>query len=187
MNVRVVSGDGAAARDAAAIGAGTPSRSLMQRAGAAAAEVMMRRFGDALGGGVLILTGPGNNGGDGWVLAGQLSERGIPVRVHEVVESRTGDAYQPKNNRATAFEATPLYVNNLLYLSTPLGRVIALDLGDALQILGDVCVEHVASEHRANPALRILEARLSSPFGEHGKEVVGHRGPQANHEKLTQI
>ena len=97
MNVRVVSGDGAAARDAAAIGAGTPSRSLMQRAGAAAAEVMMRRFGDALGGGVLILTGPGNNGGDGWVLAGQLSERGIPVRVHEVVESRTGDAYQERS------------------------------------------------------------------------------------------
>lgn len=40
---------------------------------------------------------------------------------------RTGDAYQPKNSRPTAFEATPLYVNNTLYLSTPLGRVIALD------------------------------------------------------------
>lgn len=40
---------------------------------------------------------------------------------------RTGDAYQPKNGRGTAFEATPLYVNNTLYLSTPLGRIIALD------------------------------------------------------------
>src|SRR5262245_2379194 len=41
---------------------------------------------------------------------------------------RTGDAYQPpRGNRPTAFEATPLYVNNTLYLSTPLGRVIALD------------------------------------------------------------
>src|SRR6266446_5578919 len=40
---------------------------------------------------------------------------------------RTGDAYQPRNGRGTAFEATPLYVNNTLYLSTPLGRVIALD------------------------------------------------------------
>ena len=40
---------------------------------------------------------------------------------------RTGDAYQPKNSRATAFEATPLYVNNTLYLATPLGRIIALD------------------------------------------------------------
>jgi quinoprotein glucose dehydrogenase len=40
---------------------------------------------------------------------------------------RTGDAYQPKTGRPTAFEATPLYVDGTLYLSTPLGRVIALD------------------------------------------------------------
>lgn len=94
MNVRVVSGDGAAARDQAAIESGISSRTLMQRAGTAAAEIMVRRFGDALGGGVLILTGPGNNGGDGWVVAGELAQRGIPVRVQEVVESRTGDAFQ---------------------------------------------------------------------------------------------
>ena len=94
MNVRVVSGEGAAARDSAAIGAGISSRRLMQQAGTAAAEVMMRRLGDALGGGVLIMTGPGNNGGDGWVVAGALAERGIPVRVHEIVESRTGDAFE---------------------------------------------------------------------------------------------
>jgi quinoprotein glucose dehydrogenase len=41
--------------------------------------------------------------------------------------SRTGDAYQPPRSRPTAFEATPLYVDGTLYLSTPLGRVIALD------------------------------------------------------------
>jgi quinoprotein glucose dehydrogenase len=40
---------------------------------------------------------------------------------------RTGDAYQPPRNRPTAFEATPLYADGTLYLSTPLGRVIALD------------------------------------------------------------
>src|SRR5258705_1448216 len=39
----------------------------------------------------------------------------------------TGDAYQPPHARATAFEATPIYVEGTLYLSTPLGRVIALD------------------------------------------------------------
>jgi hydroxyethylthiazole kinase-like uncharacterized protein yjeF len=92
--VRVVTGAGAAARDSAAISAGISSRALMQQAGGAAAEVMMRRYGDALGGGVLVLTGPGNNGGDGWVLAGYLAERDIPVRVHAVVESRTGDAFE---------------------------------------------------------------------------------------------
>jgi quinoprotein glucose dehydrogenase len=40
---------------------------------------------------------------------------------------QTGDAYQPPRGRPTAFEATPLYVDGTLYLSTPLGRVIALD------------------------------------------------------------
>jgi quinoprotein glucose dehydrogenase len=40
---------------------------------------------------------------------------------------RTGDAYRPPRGRPTAFEATPLVVDGTLYLSTPLGRVIALD------------------------------------------------------------
>jgi NAD(P)H-hydrate epimerase len=92
----VVTGEGAAARDTAAIGAGTASRTLMHNAGAAAADVLLKRFGDALGGGVLIYTGPGNNGGDGWVIASQLAERGVPVRVHEVMESRTGDAFEAR-------------------------------------------------------------------------------------------
>ncbi len=40
---------------------------------------------------------------------------------------RTGDAYTPPRGRATAFEATPIYIGGTLYFGTPLGRVIALD------------------------------------------------------------
>ena len=40
---------------------------------------------------------------------------------------RTGDAYSPKEGRPTAHEATPLHLDDTLFLSTPLGRVIALD------------------------------------------------------------
>jgi quinoprotein glucose dehydrogenase len=40
---------------------------------------------------------------------------------------RTGDAYQPKGGRSTAFEATPLYVDQTLFVATPLGHVFALD------------------------------------------------------------
>jgi quinoprotein glucose dehydrogenase len=41
---------------------------------------------------------------------------------------RTGDAYAPKDgSKATQFEATPLYVDGMLYIGTSLGRVIALN------------------------------------------------------------
>jgi quinoprotein glucose dehydrogenase len=40
---------------------------------------------------------------------------------------RTGDAYQPPGGRPTAFESTPLYIDGVVYLTTPLGRVVALD------------------------------------------------------------
>jgi len=39
----------------------------------------------------------------------------------------TGDAFTPPDGRPTAFEATPLVADGILYLSTPLGKVIAVD------------------------------------------------------------
>jgi len=47
---------------------------------------------------------------------------------------RTGDAYQPPDSKPTAFEATPLYLDGVLYVSTPLGRVLALDPVKGTQI-----------------------------------------------------
>ena len=47
--------------------------------------------------------------------------------LHTAWTFRTGDAYTPPHGRPTAFESTPLYINGTLYLTTPLGRLIALD------------------------------------------------------------
>jgi hydroxyethylthiazole kinase-like uncharacterized protein yjeF len=66
------------AAEQAAIDAGMPVETLMERAGAALAEATVR-FGAPLP--VLILCGPGNNGGDGYVAARHLADRGIRVRV----------------------------------------------------------------------------------------------------------
>jgi hydroxyethylthiazole kinase-like uncharacterized protein yjeF len=56
----------------------------MQRAGTAAAEQIRRRYTERLTQGVTVFTGPGNNGGDGWVVAGVLSRLGVQVSVVEV-------------------------------------------------------------------------------------------------------
>ncbi|WP_449472448.1 NAD(P)H-hydrate dehydratase [Sphingobium chungangianum] len=70
----------------AVFASGIPQYELMERAGAAAAEVIWRAGGRR---DLLVLCGPGNNGGDGFVIARLLRARGVPVRVAALGESRT--------------------------------------------------------------------------------------------------
>lgn len=100
--IAVVDAATAAAHDAAAIAAGIPSRALMQRAGAATAALLAEHFADRLHAGVVVVTGPGNNGGDGWIAAHALHAVGIAVRVVECGASRTDDA---RAERAVALAA----------------------------------------------------------------------------------
>ena len=102
LPVAVVDAARASACDTAAIDAGIPSRALMQRAGAAAAAEIAHWFGDRLAHGVLIATGPGNNGGDGWVVAHALHAVGVRVRVVECAPAMTADA---RAERAQALAA----------------------------------------------------------------------------------
>jgi NAD(P)H-hydrate epimerase len=99
--VPVLTSEESSASDASAIARGIPSRALMQRAGAAAAGEIALRFRDRLDSGVLVLAGPGNNGGDAWVVAAALITAGVRVRVIEPTPSKTPDA---QAERATAVE-----------------------------------------------------------------------------------
>src|SRR5919109_573946 len=67
--------------DRRATAAGIELATLMENAGRAAAVVLADRFGHLLRNGVLVATGPGNNGGDGWVLARALHRLETPVWV----------------------------------------------------------------------------------------------------------
>jgi len=69
-----------AAADRAAIAAGTPGRELMERAGGACTRVAVRQAGGIGGARFLVLAGPGNNGGDGFVVARRLREQRGAVR-----------------------------------------------------------------------------------------------------------
>jgi hydroxyethylthiazole kinase-like uncharacterized protein yjeF len=52
-----------------------PSLTLMENAGAAIVLALLKRFGKAAKGGVLVVCGKGNNGGDGLVVARQLKKK----------------------------------------------------------------------------------------------------------------
>ncbi len=69
--------------DAAAIESGTPGTTLMASAGLAVANAICQRWAPRR---VLVVCGPGNNGGDGYVLARHLKAEGWPV----VLASSTG-------------------------------------------------------------------------------------------------
>jgi hydroxyethylthiazole kinase-like uncharacterized protein yjeF len=74
------------AAEAAAVAGGTSVETLMERAGQAAAEAI-RRFAGPME--ALVLCGPGNNGGDGYVIARALAARGFAVRVAALGEPKT--------------------------------------------------------------------------------------------------
>ena len=78
--------------DRMAIAGGTPGIVLMERAGLAVADEAARLARSR--GRIVVLCGPGNNGGDGFVAARLLAERGYPVELGLLGrrEALSGDA-----------------------------------------------------------------------------------------------
>jgi NAD(P)H-hydrate epimerase len=67
--------------DELTIARGTPGYVLMERAGEGATAVLLKRFPDVHGRRVVIVAGRGNNGGDGFVIARLLANKGVRARV----------------------------------------------------------------------------------------------------------
>jgi hydroxyethylthiazole kinase-like uncharacterized protein yjeF len=105
------------AAERAAIDAGTSVEDLMEQAGAALAEAVYRFAGPMP---ALILCGPGNNGGDGYVAARHLAERGVEVRVAALSDPSSDAAKSARSRWDGAIEAlsgdtrsTPLLIDCL--------------------------------------------------------------------------
>ncbi len=94
------------AADKAAVEAGLSIFQLMTRAGAAVADAIMARWSPRP---TVVLCGPGNNGGDGFVVAQSLAKAGWPVRVASL-----GD---PERLKAAAAEAALAWAGETVRLS----------------------------------------------------------------------
>jgi len=105
------------AAEQAAIERGITVEQLMERAGAALAEAAYRFAGPMP---ALVLCGPGNNGGDGYVAARHLAARGLDVRVAALAEPKTGAAKWARSQWTGAVEplsqdtqGSPLFIDAL--------------------------------------------------------------------------
>jgi hydroxyethylthiazole kinase-like uncharacterized protein yjeF len=84
--------------DRLTVAGGTPGMTLMENAGRAVADAAARLQATR----IAVVTGPGNNGGDGFVAARHLAERGYRVRLCFV-----GDRKRLKGDAAQAADRWP--------------------------------------------------------------------------------
>jgi NAD(P)H-hydrate epimerase len=89
---KLVTADEMRAIEAAAFAAGETPAHLMENAGRAIAEAIRVRLRDARARRVLVLVGPGNNGGDGLVIARHMHGYGAEVRVFLLAPRSEDDA-----------------------------------------------------------------------------------------------
>ncbi|HMK87299.1 MAG TPA: NAD(P)H-hydrate dehydratase [Steroidobacteraceae bacterium] len=136
--------------DRLTVAAGTPGIELMLSAGRAVAGEIVRRWPVRP---VSVLCGPGNNGGDGFVVASVLAARGWPVRVGSMgpIERLRGDARHHAERWRGAVE--PLSAQLLEGAELVVDALFGSGLGRPLS--SDVLPTLEAAARRALPVIAV--------------------------------
>jgi len=123
--------------DSAAARSGLSSFGLMLRAGEAVAAAALRLFPGAVR--YVVLCGPGNNGGDGWIAATALLRAGARVLVFSLVNDSAlkGDAAHARAACPLTAEPLTLYepVGGDVVIDGLFGAGLARDLPETVQAL----------------------------------------------------
>lgn len=107
---------------------GTPLASLMRCAGEAVADEVRTWAGGPVR--VCVLTGSGNNGGDGWVCAESLARSGYPVTL---ITPKTAEELTAEPARTEAFSS----LDRVLDEGLPLTVAVAPEADDAARALDE--------------------------------------------------
>ena len=191
---------------------GIPGERLMEEAGtavAAAAKALMISTDRSLNSLVLILCGPGNNGGDGLVAARHLAERGIACEVVLLASSgapSTPDAglnwdrlegLERVNRVSTARESdVALYLNGIeragLVVDSLLGTGVSGDLREPVRTAVDLTVR--ARQGRVPvlavdtpTAVDLTSGRPSNPVVRADVTVTFHRPKEGLRAKIGKL
>lgn len=148
-----------AAADAAMIAAGTPGIVLMEKAGRAVADAVTRRIRP--GQRVLVLCGPGNNGGDGFIAARLLAERGCHVTL-----ALAGERAALKGDAALAAKTWTGLVETIAAVD-PAGHDLVIDALFGAGLSRPISGELAPLVERVNAAGRPVVA-VDVPSGVHG-------------------
>lgn len=144
----VLTADAMRTAETAVIDRGTSVEMLMERAGAALAEAAYRFAGPMR---TLILCGPGNNGGDGYVAARLLADRGVEVRIAALAKPRSEAAKWARSQWSGDVEEltddtqpAPLLIDALF--GTGLKHGLEIAVSRQLMRLSDAAIASIACD-----------------------------------------
>ncbi|MEH6721005.1 MAG: NAD(P)H-hydrate dehydratase [Aurantimonas endophytica] len=149
--------------DRLTIEGGVPGTTLMERAGAAVAKAALAQFAGARR--IAVLAGPGNNGGDAYVVARLLRDAGRDVRLYGLVDPSglSGDAAAA----ASAWRAPTLSLDGFEPEDADLVVDGLFGAGLARPVDGDAAVAIARANDAATPVIAIdLPSGVSGASGE---------------------